>query len=368
MEKKRWEAEYPKMPESFHLAVLGTVEQKIGEETENEGTVVKKNLRPKQTKKIKGKKILFWGMAAVLIWGGLTAAAGRRIDFREYLGVEKQQNIEKAFQSEIEVRVEEEPRLPELVEKMEEEEKKEYIDWVESRKKRKNNKQLLDIREVMFDGLRLSIYGVPTKEGKKYRLGGTDRLYINGKQTVPDTWVQEGVCIFTVDVGNLDLQTPFEVTLPVSVSGRGDQRYENQDLTFTVDTDAAAVKLPDQKFETADYTVEVTELRKSLFSVQGKASVVMTEQQKAAYEKGEWMFTPPSFQDGEGRELSVFLEISQGDVHKEDEPIALQWYFHRKLPEGETDHIMLQLRGAWKSSGEKGTAESKLLHSFVLTL
>lgn len=89
--------------------------------------------------------------------------------------------------------------------------------------------------------------------------------------------------MFTADTHTLELECPFEVTLPLSVfiSGKN-KRSENQDLTFTVDTEAAVTALPDQQFVFDDYTVNVTGLKKSVTSFWGKVSIDRTKEQQVA--------------------------------------------------------------------------------------
>lgn len=328
MEKRMWEQEYPKMPEAFHKALEDTVKENV--QMELKAQTMKKPGRRKYK-----KRFFFLGVAVVLMLASLTTIAKKKFDFKEYLRLDKSQAIDEIFQYNIKVKVEEEPNLPEWIDR----------EWVKTWEKREDNAPLLDVKEVMFDGGQLCIYGTPTETGKEYDLY-THRLVINGKQLDDpiDTW-DDGDrgedYIFIADVHNLDLECPFEVTLPLSVfiSGKN-KRSENQDLTFTVDTEAAVTALPDQQFVFDDYTVNVTGLKKSVTSFWGKVSLDWTKKQQKASMKEKGTSIWPTFERKDGtfiQSLSVTDEESQSSRNN-------QWYFREKLPSADEKSVMLCLK------------------------
>lgn len=369
MDKKRWEQEYPKMPEAFHLAVWEAVERQ-GNRGEQESRMEQESRKPVR----RSRRFLLFAAAAVLLCGGLTAiagVAGKKVNFREELKLENYENLEEAFQSDIPVKVEENVRLPEQAYIDEE-----YREWLTSWEKRENNLPLLDIREVMFDGMRLSVYAVPTQEGKKYSLEVLD-LYIDGVNKGPvdcfDNMGERDYYIFTLDdvnnftadddenarmkdsqIQDAPLQTPFEVTLSVRAYASG-KRYENQDLTFTVNTGAELKTLADQEFVFADYTVKVTELQRSMTSLKGKVSVEMTDEQRGAYEKGERKLCGLLFTNKEGTVWKRGLHISEEEALQSHYNAGnYQWYFHKQIPEDAGDTVMLYLMAYEKTAkGEK---------------
>ncbi|MDO4339267.1 MAG: hypothetical protein Q4C91_14475 [Eubacteriales bacterium] len=381
MNKKRWEQEYPKMPSAFHLAVQEAVERQGNRE--KQGSAAEQKCAAEQESIVKpgnrkhgkrSRRFYLFAAAAVLLFGGITAiagVAGKKVIFREELELENYENLEEAFQSDISVKVEEDVRLPKQAYT-----DKEYREWLTSWEKRENNLPLLDIREVMFDGMRLSVYAVPTQEGKKYSLEVLE-MYINGVYKAPvdcfDNAGEQDYYIFTLDdvngftaeddknLQNLQmqtqdaiLQTPFEVTLCVRAYASG-KRYENQDLTFTVSTDAQLKPLADQEFVFSDYTVKVTELQRSMTSLKGKVSVEMTEEQKEAYEKGERKLCGLLFTNKDGTAWKRGLSVSEEEARQSHYNAGnLQWYFHKQIPEDAGDTVMLYLMAYEKTAeGEK---------------
>lgn len=336
MDKKRWEEEYPSMPEAFHLAVKEAVENNL-----------RKPKKHSPVKRNSMKKGLFLIAAAVLTLGAFAVTAHREpksFNFVEYLQAERIENREDIFQQNIQVIVEEEPFFPKGAEEM-----------ASQREKLTDKAPLLEIRELMYDGMRLVLYGVPTEKGSKYELNA-DSLLINGKSGHPaETWhyTEKGdYYIITADQSTLEMKPPFEVMLPLAVYG-DHTRYENQDLIFTVNTRAKIEYLEDQEFKFRDYTVEVTELRKSPLSLKGKVSVEMTEEQKQSYEAGEKKICGLLFKSGD--EVLEFLNVTEEEQMQSDYNAGnMQWYFHRRFPENQNKKTVLYLMAQDKALlGEK---------------
>ncbi|MDO4276275.1 MAG: hypothetical protein Q4D16_21610 [Eubacteriales bacterium] len=347
MDRKKWNQEYPKMPEAFHLALEETVKQNIEKDLYTQGT-------ERTRRKPYRKRWYLLGIAVVLLLGSFTATAKKEFNFAEYLSLDDSQNIPEIFQSDINAIVEKEPTLPEFIDK----------EWVKTWEKREDDSPLLDIREVMYDGGQLCIYGVPTKAGKRYQLY-THRLIING-QTLSqpiDTWDDEGSgdnYVFTADIHNLGLECPFEVTLPLSVFINGEKRSENQDFTFTVETEAEVTALPEQEFIFDDYTVKVTDLKKSVTSFWGKVVVERTREQQEAYEKEEYRILSPVFKEKDGTFLhSMPFSYYDGDV---DENKDNQWEFWEKLSSADEKSVMLYLELILKEQPELSSVE-EVLHA-----
>lgn len=341
MDKKKWEDEYPCMPEAFHLAVQEAVEKNSREPQKHSSG-----------KKLSLKSRFFFLAAAILVLGGLTAVADRRtesFDFAKYLQVDGMENIEDVFQTEIHVKVEADSRLSDFADEGYKEKDKEW-------EKREDNAPLLEIREIMYDGMRLVIYGEPTESGREYSLNA-DWLYIHGEGKYPAETLhyeeKEDYYMITVQQNTLELETPFEVTIPLSVYGNR-TRYENQSLTFAVDTKAKIEYLEDQEFVFDDYKVEVTELRKSPISLKGKVAVIMTEDQKKAYEEGDRSICNLLLQSDDGTVWEFLQCTDEEQLQSDYNAHNMKWYFHRKLPENESKDVNLYLMAIDKAQmGEK---------------
>lgn len=124
-----------------------------------------------------------------------------------------------------------------------------------------DNSPLLNIQEVQYDGSSLYIYGEATENGKQYELN-SDRLYINDQEYGPvstsnlkDVTGEDGYT-FEVDLSALHLEEDFEVTLPLSVY-EGENRYQNQELTFMVSAEAPVQAVENQIFEQDGYSISV---------------------------------------------------------------------------------------------------------------
>ena len=102
MDKSKWENEYPKMPEVFHLAMADTVRKNIEEIPEN-------TLQVKAHRKPAKKKILILSLAAVFLFGTLTAIAKEKeekFNLAKYLEISDHELVGGIFQTNISEKVE----------------------------------------------------------------------------------------------------------------------------------------------------------------------------------------------------------------------------------------------------------------------
>lgn len=389
MERKNWENEYPKMPESFHLALLEAVDKccemeeseilveneqaKMEREETAEPSLDLKELLVKRdmstaTKvpRKNWKKIYILGIAATLTLGiAVAGVTGNQLfsikkqafDLAEYLGYESREGIEGLFQKDIEVSISEEASLPLFVDEMEDEkEKEQYIYWWESnQKEREDNSPLLEIKEVMYDGFELAVYATATEAGEQYTLGA-DGLNVNSTR-VPNgsegKFGEENDYVFYVNQSVLEFEPPFEVTLPLSVYKDGD-RYENQDYTFIVDTEAEIVELPDKEFEFEDYTVRVTGLRKSLTAIRGTVEIFMTKEQRKTYENSDRVLCGVRCESTDGEAWkwkSATNWEEESAANKSDN--ALCWDFYQGMPEIGCESVVMYFLAYEKSAVEE---------------
>ena len=75
-----------------------------------------------------------------------------------------------------------------------------------------------------------------------------------------------------------------EIVLPLSVY-RDNERYENQELLFTVEGKGRAEQIPDQEFDLESCTVKLTEMRRSLTAFAGRIQIKRSPEQQSSYEK-----------------------------------------------------------------------------------
>lgn len=348
-----WKQDYPKMPESFHLALKEVVEKNCHE------------IPPVIPKKINWKKFFILGIAATLTMGIAVAGVAatqvfkkkeETFHFEEYLGYENREGIEDLFQTEIEVQIAEEAGVPLMVYEWEDEKAREqYIyNWKLDQKERENNEPLLEIREVMFDGLILAIHAVATEEGEKYSLG-CDTINIGDKCILLEEGGKVGKgkdYIFMTHIRDLERTNPLEVIIPLQVYRNG-QRYENQDIILEVPLEAEMICVPDQEIVLERCTVKASEIVKSHTAVMMKLEVLMTEKQREAY-------------DNENRqilELSV-LKSEDGTIWRESgniengaynivvDPDRQVWYVYAKMPEPNMEKVFFDLISYEKSTQE----------------
>ncbi len=180
---------------------------------------------------------------------------------------------------------------------------------------------LLTIEEALYDGTILYIAGTATENGAQYELN-TDRLYINDEEWGPVTTASDpenpDVYSFMADLSGLNLNGSFRVTLPLSVYAADGTRYQNQELTFELDADGAAVSSYQEPtvFEHEELTLEIQEITVSATVLQIVAKYHMKD---AASLKQEGPMLVPLTEDGE--ELSILTFHSQeeedGTIHIE---------------------------------------------------
>lgn len=299
MDKKRWEQEYPQMPEAFHKAVVKTVEEQIS----------KTDIQTKTRKRLPWKQCILLGAIVAVIWGTFGITAKEEFDFCTYLidyGFITEDETEECFLNSMEYEVTEE-------------------------------NPFLEIQDMMYDGAYLAIYATSTEEGEKFSLGA-DKLYI-GEQSIAFLWTEEckkGEYVFITDLYGADVSTDFTARIQV-IAAKDGKGYENPGLSFHISADVPVPqKLPDQKFVTGAYTVIFTELIKINDSLRGRIQILMTEKQKQKLaEQGE-----------DARIASILLEGNDGTVWKSESCSFLQekmdesekntagvaWRFHFKNP------------------------------------
>lgn len=143
---------------------------------------------------------------------------------------------------------------------------------------------VLSIEEVQYDGTTLYIYGASTENGRKYELNA-DRLYINDKEYGPvgttnlNEWTGEDGYTFTTDLSALHLEDDFTVTLPLSIY-QGEERFQNQELSFTMSAKANIQKAEDQTFAHDGFTIYVTNIVRTTNVVRFSVRYQLTEEER----------------------------------------------------------------------------------------
>lgn len=225
MEKKKWEQEYPQMPEEFRRLVRVAVDYELGQ-PKRPGTAL---LRKRKVL----KRCFLLGAAAVLLWGMAAVVADKEFDFRKYLeeyGLPegKSDNDEAYFFDDIQVKIEKDNPAS---------------DQALGQEERENDDLLLEIKEVMYDGTNLAIYGEYTEEGKNYVLSG-DKIFVNGEAVYCDH-IEGGkdYLVFAADIHNACNQDEdtFQVIWPIAAAGKDHTwikdatRYKAQNLAFSME-------------------------------------------------------------------------------------------------------------------------------------
>ena len=140
------------------------------------------------------------------------------------------------------------------------------------------------LTEVQYDGTTLYIYGASTENGRKYELNA-DRLYINDKEYGPvgttnlNEWTGEDGYTFTTDLSALHLEDDFTVTLPLSIY-QGEERFQNQELSFTMSAKANIQKAEDQTFAHDGFTIYVTNIVRTTNVVRFSVRYQLTEEER----------------------------------------------------------------------------------------
>lgn len=299
MDKKRWEQDYPQMPEVFHKAVAGAVEEQIS----------RPDMYTQKRKRLPWKSCILLGVIVAAMWGTFGITAEKEFDFCTYLidcGLITEDETETCFLNSMEY---------EVIEK----------------------NPFLEIHDIMYDGVYLAIYATATEEGKKYSLGA-DEFYI-GEQCIAFSWVEEckkGEYVFITDLYGINVSTDFTAQIQV-IAAKDGKGYESPGLSLHI---SAAVPvpetLPDQKFITDDYTVIFTELSKINNSLRGKIQILMTEKQKqklAEQGKDAWIASI-LLERNDGtvweRESCSFIQEKMDEEEKDTEGVS--WRFHFRNP------------------------------------
>ena len=313
MDKKIWENQYPKMPELFHLAVEQAVNGAVGNETVyNGGETVERgrsdqNIRGAASlNKRKNWRLLI--LAAVLCGGIISAAAvsGRKpvrtaeVDFQEKLGLGERSDLEEVWFTDVEVSIAEEPR---------------YVNEL-------HPEILEDMKTLKTDGQK------------------------TGPNEMDDNMGKQDYFIFTAQLYDMEPANQMEVVLPLSVY-RDNERYENQELLFTVEGKAAE-QIPDQEFDLESCTVKLTEMRRTLTAFAGRIQIERTPEQQNSYEKEdrEIIYMVLEGTDGirwEELPLNENTKTLRTDEKHED------GYFYYEIPEDGQTQVNLQLMSCLKS-------------------
>lgn len=376
MDKKMWEQEYPQMPEGFHLAVRSAVEENLKTGSGKTEKVVRAGRGKKRGTLLLLAAVLMIGIAAAM---GVTAARKEQKQspetiFMKTLGLEERSDLDSVLQKDVAVKAEKTPTYKEDMDP----------DLLKSFEKRESNEPILAVPMVLYDGQRLAIYTEPTERGKKYNCEAWE-LRINNQLIGPiemeDNLGKQDYYIFQTKTDDLKLTAPFEVTIPLRVYYEG-KRYENQDLTFTVDIKAQPKSLPDQSFACKEYSVKITDLKQSLTALQGKVTVEMTKEQKASYEAGDTVISELFFRSGEGtfwRRLGGSLriygdgeerEVSRGECNyviryaadtaksgigpERETSLCIEYGFYYQIPEDDPQSVIMSFMGRRKDLPDVG--------------
>lgn len=313
MDKKIWEEQYPEMPELFHLAVEQAVNRAVGNETvyTGQGTVERErsdqNIRGAASlNKRKNWRLLI--LAAVLCGGIISAAAvsGRKpvrtaeVDFQEKLGLGERTDLEEVWFTDVEVSIAEEPR---------------YVNEL-------HPEILEDMKNLKTDGQK------------------------TGPNEMDDNMGKQDYFIFTAQLYDMEPANRMEIVLPLSVY-RDNERYENQELLFTVEGKAAE-QIPDQEFDLESCTMKLTEMRRTLTAFAGRIQIERTPEQQNSYEKEdrEIIYMVLEGTDGirwEELPLNENTKTLRTDEKHED------GYFYYEIPEDGQTQVNLQLMSCLKS-------------------
>ena len=340
------------MPELFHLAVEQAVNRAVGNETVYTGGETVERGRSDQDirgaaslNKRKNWRLLI--LAAVLCGGIISAVAvsGRKpvrtaeVDFQEKLGLGERSDLEEVWFTDVEVSIAEEPRYvnelhPEILEDM---------------KELKTDGPLITIDRIMYDGLQFAVCAYPTEEMEGYTIESWS-MTVNGQKAGPnemdDNMGKQDYFIFTAQLYDMEPADRMEVVLPLSVY-RDNERYENQELLFTVEGKTAE-QIPDQEFDLESCTVKLTEMRRSLTAFAGRIQIERTPEQQSIYEKEDREIIDMVLEGTDGIRweelpLNENTKILGTDEKHED------GYFYYEIPEDGQTQVNLQLMSCLKS-------------------
>lgn len=325
IDRKRWKQEYPRMPISFHQALLEEVNRQTGAD-DSKIRQFRPGVGRTRSRRLAVKAAV---LAAAMTLCGITVFAAARFRLPQLFGWRfPSEEEETIIQTDPDVT---QPETVHISAGM-----AEQMDTVDSWPALPDTSPLLDIKEVFFDGLKLYIYALPTENGKNYDLNA-DRLYINDREVGPvstayyvpgdsreDEMVDQEMYTFEVDLSALNLTGTFEVTLPLSVYEKEEDadlaiaeedlatapspiRYQNQDLTFTVDTAQTVIKCPDQTFAYDDLTLEVTEMTVSATTIRASFYYHMSPELLKDCQMSKKTILPPAIFSESGEEAAYIV-------------------------------------------------------------
>lgn len=305
MDKKQWEKEYPQMPEGFHKAVAKTVDEYMRKPEQ---------IQKKRQRRLSGQRciLLAAALSAMLLIGSMLVGAAGKFDFRKVIGLNAGWVPEEIFQKEVAVAG--------------------------------TASQLLEIKELCFDGMRLMVWAVPTEEGKLYEME-TLKMEIDGEEISPVLTRQYGKnLVFTANLAEKEVAEPFEVRQEVRVY-RENKRYENRKLRYTVNVEAKVQSLPETEWKFEDFTVRASHIKRSSVVVQGLVEVEMDQEQRRRYEAaGEDIIAGLCVLGKNGQELAglgLFEQEEGAGSHYLD---SLQLWFSCQLPSAQEKSVTLRLQ------------------------
>lgn len=253
-EKRNWDQDFPKTPESFKLALKQQVEKEMVNENDRSEDIKKMvEINPSNTKK-KRRKWVKIAVAAVALIGlmsggvyavtksGVSALVGREVNEAEgesYLTTDMSTFNQRVI-----------PGWPQTMIDIFGEERAAEVKGI--------SEPLLTITQVYYDGLSLAFYARPTKAGRKYELGADrlvigDAVYMIEFDQLPTNvaenrdGVEKGDYKGTVQLGGREVSDHFTAEL---VLGAG--KHGTQTVSFDVQIDKNAIVKQKQTVEVSD--------------------------------------------------------------------------------------------------------------------
>lgn len=286
-EKRNWDQDFPKAPESFKLALKQQVEKEMVNKNDRSEDIKKMvEINPSNTKK-KRRKWMKIAVAAVALIGlmsggvyavtksGVSALVGREVNEAEgesYLTTDMSTFNQRVI-----------PGWPQTMIDIFGEERAAEVKGI--------SEPLLTITQVYYDGLSLAFYARPMKAGRKYELG-TDRLVIGdavymihfnrlSKEGVEGKeGIEAGDYVGNVQLGGRDLPDHFTAEL---VLGAGEMR---QTVSFDVQTDQKPIIKPSKSVTISDgIQASVDALKIAESGAYIHVTWELNESQKALYDE-----------------------------------------------------------------------------------
>ena len=286
-EKRNWDQDFPKTPESFKLALKQQVEKEMVNENDRSEDIKKMvEINPSNTKKKRRKWVKIAVTAVALIGlmsggvyavtkSGVSALVGREVNEAEgesYLTTDMSTFNQTVI-----------PGWPQTMIDIFGEERAAEVKGI--------SEPLLTITQVYYDGLSLAFYARPTKAGRKYELG-TDRLVIGdavymthfNRLSEEDVEGKEGIeagdYVGNVQLGGRDLPDHFTAEL---VLGAGEMR---QTVSFDVQTDQKPIIKPSKSVTISDgIQASVDALKIAESGAYIHVTWELNESQKALYDE-----------------------------------------------------------------------------------